>query len=210
MFAALGARLGLDVLGGGLTADTATDEALLMPLARRSRGGADAVFAARAGTVASGAVFGWVRERVLPGGRWRVAPAPVVAQLADAFARDAAAPSAGSLRLVAHRQLRTMNSQLRDIAAPGARTAEVAVLVPPDLAATLGGDGVAVEVRSPFGTTTGAVRADERLPPGAVALAHGWNTPNVSDLTSVDGDIDALTGMVWQSAFPVEIRPVAD
>ena len=47
MFAALGERLGLDVLGGGLTAETATDEPLLRPLAERSRGGADAVFAAR-------------------------------------------------------------------------------------------------------------------------------------------------------------------
>ena len=81
MFAGLGERLGLDVLGGGLTADTATDEALLRPLADRSRGGADAVFAARNGVVDSGAVFGWVR-RILPGGRWRLAPRPLVDQLA--------------------------------------------------------------------------------------------------------------------------------
>ena len=60
MFAELGERLGIDVLGGGLTAATATDEKLLQPLAKRSRGGADAVFAARRGVVASGAVFGWV------------------------------------------------------------------------------------------------------------------------------------------------------
>ena len=60
MFASLGERLGLDVLGGGLTSAVATDELLLRPLAERSRGGADAVFAARHGIVESGAVFGWV------------------------------------------------------------------------------------------------------------------------------------------------------
>lgn len=213
-FAALGERLGLDVLGSGLTAATATDDALLAPLAKRSRGGPDAVFAARSGTVASGAVFGWVHERVLPEGGWRLAPAPLVAQLAEALAAEHAGVAAdpddpGALRLVAHRQLRTMNSQLRDIAAPGATTATVAVLVHPCRLGALGGDGAAVEVRSASGSLTGRVRGDDRLHPDALALAHGWADPNVSALTSADRDVDALTGMVWQSALPVTVRPAS-
>lgn len=189
MFAALGERLGLDVLGGGLTAATATDEALLRPLAERSRGGADAVFAARHGVVDSGAVFGWVR-RVLPGGRWQLAPAPLVAQL-----REASVPE-GGFQLIAMRQLRTMNSQLRDLA-------DVAVLVHPTVAARLGDE---VEVRSAAGVVRGPVRGDERVPPGAVAIPHGWSSPNVSGLTSGEDDVDPLTGMVRQTAIPVEIR----
>lgn len=212
-FGGLAERLGLDALGSGLTAATAADETLLAPLARRSRGGADAVFSARAGTVASGAVFGWVHERVLPDGRWRLAPAALVAQLRECTValvqerdREYAGPL-GALRLIAHRELRTMNSQLRDIAAPGAPTAQIAVLLHPGHVAALGGDGSIVEVCSPFGTVTGKVRADAAMPRDAVALAHGWDAPNVSHLTSADCEIDPLTGMVWQSALPVDVRP---
>jgi anaerobic selenocysteine-containing dehydrogenase len=195
MFGALGERLGVDALGGGLTTGNASDEALLRPLATRSRGGADAVFAARSGVVDSGAVFGWIRS-ILPGGKWQLAPAPILAQLAGTR------PSVPEgLQLIAHRQLRTMNSQLRDLA-------QMSIGVHPDAAAALGGDGTEVEIRTPERVVRGPVQADERVPPGVVTVPHGWSTPNVSDLTSADADVDPLTGMVRQSAIPVEIRPV--
>lgn len=192
MFAGLGERLGLDVLGGGLTAATASDEALLTPIAKRSRGGADTVFAARSGVVASGAVFGWVR-RLLPEGRWQLAPKPLVYQL-----KTAAAPGGGQLQLIAHRQLGTMNSQLRELA-------EITVHVHPVKAAELGGDGTAVEIRGTHGTVRGIVRGDAHLAPDAVTIPHGWAAPNVSGLTSAEDDIDPLTGMVLQSAIQVNI-----
>src|SRR5690606_15372704 len=96
----------------------ATDEALLRALTARSRGGADVVMAATSGTVHSAAVFGWVTDRVLPDGRFRLAPAPLVEQLADLERQRADHP----LVLVPQRRLRMMNSQLRDVAAVGART----------------------------------------------------------------------------------------
>jgi hypothetical protein len=196
MFGAMGERLGLDVLGRGQTWDTATDESLLRPLAGRSRGGADAVFGARRGVVHSGAVFGWV-HRLLPGGRWRLAPQALLAQLTQ-LAETAPTPSAG-LQLIAHRQLGTMNSQLRALT-------DTAVMVASTRAAELGGDGTEVEVRVAGRVVTGAVRGDERIPHGVVAIPHGWSAPNVSDLTSADDDIDPLTGMVRQSGLPAEIR----
>ena len=167
MFGALGERLGIDVLGRGMTSDTATDESLLRALAERSRGGADAVFGARRGVVDSGAVFGWVR-RLLPDGRWRLAPEPLLAQLAEA---KPAAPQ--PLQLIAHRQLGTMNSQLRELA-------DTAVMVAPRHAAELGGDGARVEVRAADRAVSGIVRGDERIPEGVVAIPHGWPAPNVS------------------------------
>jgi anaerobic selenocysteine-containing dehydrogenase len=199
MFAELGERLGMDVLGGGLTAATATDEKLLQPLAKRSRGGGDAVFAARRGVVASGAVFGWVRG-LLPEGHWRLAPKPLLDQL-DQLALTAA-PS-DRLQLIAHRQLGTMNSQLRELA-------EGFVSVHPSRAVQLGGDGTEVEVHVAGGQARGILRADEHLSPDAVTIPHGWAVPNVSGLTSAEHDIDPLTGMVRQSAIPVEIRPCKD
>jgi hypothetical protein len=133
---------------------------------------------------------------ILPGGRWHLAPDPLVAQL-----RQAAAPSPDQQHLIAHRQLRTMNSQLRNLTTTG-------VLVHPTMIAGLGGDGAEVEVRSAHGATRGPVRGDERVPPGAVAIPHGWDGPDVSALTSADQDVDPLTGMVRQSALPVEVRVV--
>ena len=47
MFAELATRLDLDVLPRGVSLDGATDESLLAQVASRSRGGTDAVFAAR-------------------------------------------------------------------------------------------------------------------------------------------------------------------
>ena len=194
MFGALGERLGTEVLGRGVTSGTATDESLLRTVAERSRGGADLVFAARHGVVESGAVFGWVRA-LLPEGRWRLAPDVLVAQLSEAVPE-----SFGQLQLIAHRQLQTMNSQLRNLT-------DTAVMVDPNRAAELGGDGTAVEVRVGDRVVAGTVRGDARLPPDVVAIPHGWSTPNVSELTSADSDVDPLTGMVRQSAIAAQIRP---
>lgn len=202
MFAALGERLGLDVLGGGQTSATASDESLLAPLAARSRGGMDAVFGARHGVVHSGAVFGWVRS-ILPGGRWQLAPPPLVTQLRAQLAAPPAAPAspARALQLIAHRQLRTMNSQLRELTS-------AAVFVSAADAADAGGDGAIVEVRTAHGSSTGVLRVDERVPRGVVALPHGWPEPDASALTSADVDVDPLTGMVRQSAIPVTLHAV--
>jgi anaerobic selenocysteine-containing dehydrogenase len=201
MFAELGGRLGLDVLGGGLTAGSATDEAMLRSLAERSRGGADTVFAARHGVVDSGAIFGWPRQ-ILPEGRWRLAPSQLISQLAEARASGLGPPDSATLQLIAHRQLRTMNSQLRNLA-------ETAVRVDVSKAEALGGDGTEVEVRASGRSVRGIVKGDEHVPPGAVTIPHGWSAPNVSELTSAESDVDPLTGMVRQSAIPVEIRAVA-
>jgi hypothetical protein len=40
-------------------------------------------------------------------------------------------------------------------------------------------------------------------------LPHGWSMANVSLLTS-DTDVDRLTGMVVQTAIPVELRRDTD
>jgi anaerobic selenocysteine-containing dehydrogenase len=198
IFAELAERLGLDVLPRGVDLATATDETLLAQITARSRGGADAVTAARSGTVHSGAVFGWVHERVLPQGRWRLAPPALVAQLADALA---ATPE--PLVLIPQRQLRKMNSQLRDV---GERTDPELVYAHPH-AVPGARDGDRVVVTSPFGSTTGVLHLDDAMAPQAVALPHGWAGTNVCALTDTDAGVDPYTGMVWQSGIPVTVRP---
>lgn len=205
MFAELGAALGVSVLPKGIDLAGATDEALIARIGEGSRGGAEALLAARHGTVHSGAVFGWVTDRVLPDHRWRVAPAPLIERIA-AVERQR---DTESLVLIPHRQLRKMNSQLRDVAAPGGRVDDVSVRInPADAELHDVADGDIVDVRSAHGSTSGPVRVDSTIARGAVAIAHGWATPNVCDLTSADHDVDALTGMVHQSGVPVTVTRV--
>ena len=219
-FGALAERLGLSALPRGVTVPTppesaalaATEVELLRPLLERSRGGAEAMLGAPSGVVASGPVHGWVHDRMLPPGGWRLAPAPLMAALAEALdGFDGAAVPA--LVLVPHRQLRTMNSQLRDIAAPGAATESVEVRMHPSVVADLGlgaddtSGPVTVTVTSAHGSVAGVLHADDRLHPEAVVVAHGWADPNVGALTSAADDVDPLTGMPRLGGVPVEVRP---
>src|SRR5690606_22094107 len=114
--------------------------------------------------VAEGPVRGWVHERVLPDGRWRLAPQVLVDDLArhdiDPTDTDptptshggADAPddgTDGALVLVVRRLLRTLNSQLRDTAAPNARLdAPVLAMHPEDAARRRIADGDRVCIES--------------------------------------------------------------
>ena len=218
MFASLARGLGFSVLPGDPDPDTIDDRTVLEPLVGRSRDGA-ALLAAPTAVVASGAVYGWVYERVLPEGGWRLGPASLLAQLTTLLTRTrgagiptADANDAGTretstgLTLVAHRRLRMMNSQFRDIAAPGAAVEQPGVLAHPDLVASLGGVGTPVVVTSAHGALDGRLVADDRLRRDVIAIAHGFGDENVSLLTSAEHDIDELTGMVHQSGLPVTIE----
>lgn len=200
MFAALGDRMGIDVLPGGLTTDECDDDALIAQVAGRSRGGAEAVFAARTGVVHEGPVYGWVHDRVLPEGRWRLAPPPLVQQLANLGEPPA-------LQLTPRRQLRKMNSQLRDVHAPGGRTDVVDVAVHPDDAAAAGvADGAPVTVTSAHGSLVGTARVTDTVRRGTVSIPHGWADPNVCSLTSDTRHVDPLTGMVRQCGVEVRLE----
>jgi anaerobic selenocysteine-containing dehydrogenase len=198
----LAERLGLDPL---LPADvTTSDEAVL---------GALVGFDEHRPDISWGVVedyhpsLGWVAERVLPEGRWRLAPAELVAQLArDA---DGAGPTNG-LVIVPRRQLRHMNSALIDSGGGGARIDEPLLQIHPDDAARAGvGDGDEVEVRSAHGRVRARASLDLHMRVGVVSLPHGFVDTNVNALTSLSEQVDPLTGMVRLSGVPVTVAAVA-
>ena len=192
-FAELGHRLGVGVLPRGIDPETATDEDLLALIAERGRSNAATVLAARRGLVGEARpVHGWVLDRVLPDHRWRLAPEPLVEQLADL---DHPEP----LVLLPRRQMRTMNGQLRDLGDVGPE-----VLIHPDHGIA---DGQLVQVTSAHGDLVGTARTSDEIATGAVSIPHGWANPNVCTLTTAESDIDPLTGMVWQSGLPVQLSP---
>jgi anaerobic selenocysteine-containing dehydrogenase len=204
-FGHLGARLGCPVLPDGMDPDDCTDDLILASIASRARASFDDLRAADGPVIASGPVRGWVHEQVLPNGRWRIAPRPCV----DALAEAALDEDSTSLTLVAGRQLATMNSQLRDVTAPGATPERAVVRLHPDDGLAVGvADGSMVEVRSGTGRTTGVAVFDATLRRGVVHVPHGRTAPEIGALTSTRDGVDPRTGMVLQTAMSVELHPV--
>jgi anaerobic selenocysteine-containing dehydrogenase len=148
-------------------------------------------------------VKGWVHERVLPDGRWRLAPAPLVAQLAE-WDHVRASP----LVAIPRRTIRRMNSALRDVGRGGED--DELWIHPDDAASAEVDDGATVAVTSDVGTIHGRARVTEDVVPGAVSIPHGLFPQNVSVLTdSRPGTTDPLTGMIRQSGIPVTMAPAA-
>ena len=91
------------------------------------------------------------------------------------------------------------------------------VLMNPRAMGSLGvEDGDVVVVDSGYGCVEGIVEATEDLPPGVIALAHGWGDPsddrdvrqkgsNVQRLIPDDVRYDPITGLALQSAVPVNV-----
>lgn len=203
----LARRLGHDILDGR-DPDLVTDDELIDELACRSRSGTAALRAHPTALVSERVAEPWVESNVLPHGRWRLAPPELVAQL-DALERSATtASTTTTLALTPRRQLRHLNSQLRDVAAPGGRTDRPDVLIHPEDAASRGiVDGASIDVRSARGTIRAIARLDPDLRQGTLSVPHGFAATNVSDLTDDRALLDPLTGMARQSGLPVSVTP---
>lgn len=208
--ATLGERLGHHLLPGDVDVSTATDDDLLDAFCNRGRLPLDDLRAAPTAVVAEGPVRGWVHDQVLPEGRWRVAPRVLVEDLARLTALTALAEPPGDgheLTLLPRRMLRTLNSQGRDVTAPGGRHETPVALVHPRDGGSLGiGDGDRVDITSATGSVTVTVRFDDGIRPGCVSMPHGFADPAVGALTSGAIDTDPLTGMVRQSGLRVRMR----
>jgi anaerobic selenocysteine-containing dehydrogenase len=205
IFAALAQQFGYDVLPRGLSLDSATDEDYIRFLAARGRVTFDELKSAPTAVVVGGPERGWVTDKVLPDGRWRLAPPDLVAQLQ---ALQADPPARSPLVLIPGRQLRTLNSALRDTPAPGDRRDTSEIRLSPADAELLGlADGAEAVISSRAGKADGRVRLDPSLRPGTVHIPHGWDRPGVSHLISASADVDSLTGMPLQSGVAVTVRP---
>lgn len=195
----IGASLGIDVLPKGIDFES-SDVDLLAGLADRSRAGSFA--AVRSGGVDNVAdpsiVMGWVLPR-LPDGRWRIAPEPLVRQLAG---RSTTADT--GLALTPRREVRHLNSALVDLPIGNS---PLIVMHPEDAARCGLTDGAIAHVRSVHGTITGPVRIAETVREGVVSIPHGFESMNVGSLASLTFDVDPLTGMVLLTGVPIEVAP---
>jgi len=194
--AQLGKRLGRDFLPG-IDPDTASDEDVLALIAARGRHGIDRLRQERY-VVDAPVAIGWL-ERFADGlGGWRLAPAPLVRQLAE---MEPPAP----LVLIPRRRGHHINSRMID-----PREKPAILLSPADAADRGLAHGATAVVRSAHGAIEGVVALDQSLPPGVMTVPHGWaGAHNVNHLTS-GADVDPLTGMPRMSGLPVSVTPVAE
>ena len=198
----LAGLMGLSVLPEGIEPATATDDDLLAVIADRSRSSFAHITENRV-DIDEEAAFGWVRQRVLPNGRWRLAPEALVAQL------GVVAPPE-PIVLIPRRQMRHLNSQMAGSDTRGQRDAPELMVNPAD-ADSLGiTEGARVRVSTRGGSLIALARLNNDLVPGAVSLSHGFGDPNVSNLTRSDGDVDPLSGMVLQSGIAVSLESLED
>jgi anaerobic selenocysteine-containing dehydrogenase len=208
MLRELGRRLGVDVLEG-LDQGADSDDQVIRHLAADSRDGGDALIAAGSAGLTPPRLYGWVREKGLPNGRWRLTPPGLTQRLAslmEALNRPQRT-SAHSLLLVNGRQLSRTNStgyvsptisrdlpQLRIHSEDAARHGLL--------------EGDRAKVVSSFGTVCAEVHMDDHLRRGVVSMSQGWHEANVSHLTSAVSGVDPLTTQPQMTALPVSLTRV--
>lgn len=196
----LAQRLGLDALHGA-DPDTAVDDDILRLMTRRSRAPFETLQASGDVMIDDDVPYGWARA-VLPKGGWRIAPQPLVDQLA------ALPPAEDGLVLSPSRQLRHLNSLFAGEAVHDGREELPNLTMHPEDASVRGiADGQLVALTTASGRLEGRAALRGSIRRGAVTLPHGYDDVNVDDLTS-SVELDLLTGMPVYSAIPVEVAPV--
>jgi anaerobic selenocysteine-containing dehydrogenase len=195
MLGSLARRLGRDLLGGAAP-DDLTDEIFLSGILGHSPLDAGTVFANGPHGTDVPIEHGWVRESMLPGGRWRIAPPALLGRLA---ANDPSPPP--GLVLTPRRQMAWSNTVRYgpDESGPNVR------LHPDDATAHGLADGDAATVSSAHGELRATVVLDTAVRPGVVSMTHGRAGASPGRLTSATVDVDPLTAMPLASDLPVTI-----
>ena len=201
ILAELGRRLGIDVLGDGLDPADASDESLVRRMAKTARGGPDALMAAGSEGIDPPRVYGWVRERALPHGLFRLVPPEFLERLRTRLARP---PADEPFVLVSSRQLTRTNSTpyMSPARSPEAPTLH---LHPEDAAAHDFAAGSRIEIKSRAGSLEAILELDRNLRRGVVSIAPGWFDANVGQLTSSYLEIDPLTGQPPMTGIGVRL-----
>ena len=207
MLSELGQRLGIELFEG--TRPTpCSDEEVIRHLMAHSRDGSDALIAAGSAGLTPPRLYGWVREKALPNGHWRLTPPGMLerlAKLAETLTSMGAGIPPETLLLISGRQLSRTNSTAYVSRAVSRDLPQVGVN--PDDAAGRGlKSGDRARVASDFGILDADVRLDTRLRPGVISISHGWHEANVSRLTSSREGVDPLTTQPQMTALRVSLN----
>ncbi|SEO57621.1 molybdopterin-containing oxidoreductase family protein [Trujillonella endophytica] len=196
IIAQLARRLGKDVLDG-LDPDTSDDDTVVRHLARARADFAEEVFAGGSHGAAVPTGIGWVHEKMLPGGRWRLAPRVLLDRLTAALDQES-----GGLRLVAGRRMNSLNSRVYALE-DGTPPIVISAAAARDHAIS---NGDRVRVSTASGAVEGLVEVDAALGDAAVYINHGWLEQNVNRI--IDRMPDRLTLQPVFTGISVQLERV--
>jgi anaerobic selenocysteine-containing dehydrogenase len=204
LFDRLARRLGIDLIEG-LDTDIAEDDDVLRYFAAAGRQPPEELMAAGPRGYVLPRMYGWVHDRVLPGGKWQIAHEALVDRLPALLEAD---EEPQGLTLVSGRDQHNLNRMAYGRFGfkrfGGEEEAAVIGINPEDAARQGLEDGALVTVKGAEGSVTAKLRIDDSLLPGTLHMPHGWVGRNVCQLTSPE--IDPQTGQpVMMSAIPVQI-----
>jgi anaerobic selenocysteine-containing dehydrogenase len=191
--AQIGRRLGIDVLPG-LDPDIVDDGIVTRHVAHAWCDHADEVLDAGVDGIEVESRYGWYHEKVLPGGRWRLAPQVLIDRVAALWEDDC-----NGLRLVAGRTLGSVN--VAHYAPEGPPPFHVSADAAHEHAIATGDR---IRVSTAYGAIEGRAEVDDTLAPQTIWVTHGWLKQNVNQLT--DPTIDRLTGQPVFTGFPVQLE----
>ncbi|WP_320671777.1 molybdopterin-dependent oxidoreductase [Patulibacter defluvii] len=160
--------------------------------------------------LADAAPVGVLPDRLTTADR-RIALAPPA--IADEIARlsASAAPSAAfPLRLFGRRELRSINSWMKNARKLRVRERGPTLLIHPDDAAAAGlTEGGPVRVVSAAGAVETTVEVTDSVMAGTVNLPHGWEAVNYNALTAAGADsVERISGMSILSGVHVRVEAV--
>ncbi len=194
----LGKRMGLDFFPG-LDVDTADDDTVMQYILRDSdldfeQLKEDRIFIREP-------VFGWVQDYVDRNvGGWRLAPPPLLEQLAWLGESEARKP--GTFTVIPRRQRYHENSKMLEL-----RDKPYVYINAKDAEKVGVSEEGKVRVSTDIATIERFVRLDETLREGVINVPHGWSDEiNVNRLTSTKV-VDTISGMVQYSGFEVTLEP---
>ncbi|MFV3074156.1 molybdopterin-containing oxidoreductase family protein [Niveispirillum fermenti] len=195
MLREIGRRIGVD---SGVPDTVVHDDDVIRPMLPHARAGFDVIRQSPAAVV-GGRTHGWVAPH-LPGGRWNLGPADLLAQVATADMDGA------DMVLTPQRQRARVNGLMNDGLANPRRPERPELHINPGDAAAMGiAEGEMVRVETDRGHVDVPARIERRYRPGVVSLPHGFDQANVNHLTDAR-DTDPLSGMPTLGAFPVRVR----
>ncbi len=203
VFSKLGEELGLDTVKLGKRTEMLDDIEVLKTIKGARTLLDDSSLRSDGFVVEQGRPFGWVIDTVLPDKKWRLYTARLAAELQRVLAQSEVSEAA--LQLVAMREDDHLNTQF--MTGHKADELPLARINPIDASAHDLGDGQTIRLRSAYGVMFARVKISEEARVNTICVPHGYRAEgNVSGLTSEIYSINALSGMVAQTAIPVAIE----
>ncbi|HKT84504.1 MAG TPA: molybdopterin-dependent oxidoreductase [Novosphingobium sp.] len=205
MIAQLAKRLGVaDQVLGGADPDDLTEETILRGQLANARHSYEELREAGPHGLMYDTRRKWALQTAIPGGKWRIAPQPLVERLGSLL--PAGDDGDFPFMLICGRQERRHNRH-DNVDRPKHREAPLLRISPADASRLTIAEGDLVRISSPNGDVRAHAAIKDNIRAGVVQLPHGWPDANVTRLLT-NADVDPLTTQPQMTAFKVALEAI--